>query len=681
MLELDQLRWKHFGRFVEEQCISFSSLANFVQVDGKNNNTGGSSGSGKSTVFMALDYLLGVNHRPATILQCRYTEEPLWVQGTFTEGGEKIIITRSKSLIQVEKGGEKFKGSRAEEIIDQIIRIPRELFRKIMHKRQREGGFFLNFTPKEMHDFLIDCIGLSPFKKHYEVLDIDLQKIHQNLEDYAGALMTDGSWLKATQEAILALGMAPIQDMHKEVILGLNTKYRNSELRFVDAQKRFELADREFSKNRPNFAHREYDAAPREAYEKRRKEIEADISACFEKERQRQEEVRRCLAEKRLTFARIVSRIADGARAKTEATKLAGEIMSIRAQLCPTCTQVWATESAIAKEKQKLEEVAGLKITILDGSNAENEKITLEKEIDDLVVLLNPVYDPLLPGLNDQLRDVTDQIIEEKRKAGVWYEDYNAEQKKQMDEFVSASNALRDRHAVLIEQSRGQMDVDRRVVEAAVAKLRAYDEAKQRYDKTFNELKAKEASYIEKTTQSRIKCDELEAKRIIAEEAAKAAKLFVSFSFDEALDAISDKATKIIRCIPNMKNATIQFEGTKENKDGRVKEEVNAVLSMDGEPTVPVKSLSGGEQSAIDLAIDLAVIDYIETRSGMGINVFILDEPFNGLGTVEIEMALDVLKNSNTKKKLIIVDHNPEVKQMVQTRLVVERTGLYSKVA
>jgi len=112
-----------------------------------------------------------------------------------------------------------------------------------------------------------------------------------------------------------------------------------------------------------------------------------------------------------------------------------------------------------------------------------------------------------------------------------------------------------------------------------------------------------------------------------------------------------------------------------------VKEEVNATLSMDGEPTVPIKSLSGGEGSATDLAVDLAVIDFIESRSGMGINIFILDEPFNGLGTVEIEMALDVLKNSNTNKKLIIVDHNPEVKQMVQSRLVVERTGLTSKVA
>ena len=62
-------------------------------------------------------------------------------------------------------------------------------------------------------------------------------------------------------------------------------------------------------------------------------------------------------------------------------------------------------------------------------------------------------------------------------------------------------------------------------------------------------------------------------------------------------------------------------------------------------------------------------------------NIFALDEPFDGLGTVEIEMVLEVLKNANTNKKLIIVDHNPEVKEMVQNRLVVTRDGLTSQVA
>lgn len=43
-------------------------------------------------------------------------------------------------------------------------------------------------------------------------------------------------------------------------------------------------------------------------------------------------------------------------------------------------------------------------------------------------------------------------------------------------------------------------------------------------------------------------------------------------------------------------------------------------------------------------------------------------------------MAMEVLKNSNINKKIVIVDHNPEIKEMVQNRLIVVRDGLTSKI-
>jgi DNA repair exonuclease SbcCD ATPase subunit len=680
MLHLEELKFKNIGRFIDEQTINISGLTNFVQLDGKNNNTGGSSGSGKTTVAMALDYLLGVNHRAATILQSRYSEYAIWVQGTFTDGADNVIITRSKSLITVEKGGETFKGQRAEEIIDSILRIPRDLFRKIMHKRQREGGFFLSFTPKEMHDFLIDCIGLSTFKQKYEITERRQAVINESLDDNGADLLTHGSLLKATQDAILSLGMAPIQDMHKEVILELKTKADSSSIRFNTVQTECESLDREYGKKRPVLSSIQRDETIRENLEKRRDEIEAAIGGCFEKEKRRQEDIKQGISKATVAGMRLDARIKDAGKAKIEATRIAAEIMSIRSQACPTCKQKWCDENSALEEQKKLAEVTELKILITDGAKAQEEKLELEGKLVLLNERLQPIYDPKLETLNEELCEVVEEIIEEKKKSGVWYEDLSAENKKKMDDFTAAYRKLQDGHKILIDQARGQMDVDRRVLESAVSKLKAYTEAKDRYQRSFDELKAKENIYLEKTTKHREEIAKLEHEQKLNIESLKATKTFVSYSFDEALDAISEKATKIIRCIPNMSNATIQFEGTKETKDGRIKEEVNAILSMDGEATVPVKSLSGGELSATDLAIDLAVIDYIESRSGMGINVFILDEPFNGLGTVEIEMALEVLKNSNTNKKLIIVDHNPEVKQMVQSRLVVERTGLTSRV-
>jgi DNA repair exonuclease SbcCD ATPase subunit len=166
----------------------------------------------------------------------------------------------------------------------------------------------------------------------------------------------------------------------------------------------------------------------------------------------------------------------------------------------------------------------------------------------------------------------------------------------------------------------------------------------------------------------------------IVAEAKLLVKSFISCSFDDALESIGDKATQIIRGIPNMANATVQLEGVRETKEGKVKEEVTAVLHNDGEEGVPVRSLSGGERSALDLAIDLAVIDFLEDETGKGLDIFILDEPFTGLGAIEIEPILELLQSSNLNKKIIVVDHNEIVKQHVQSKILVVRNGDVSNI-
>ena len=685
MLELVELRFRMIGRFVAEQTVRFSLLGAFVQVDGENRNNKGSSGSGKTTVFNALDYLLSLNNIAATILQSRKIinpdEDPIWVEGDFLFNGLPLTMTRSKSKFEINSNGDIKKGAAAEAELARILGMPTDLFRKVIHKRQKEGGFFLNLKPSEMHDFLMDCCGLSQFKAKYLTIEAEIKKLDLKRASIENELNTAQTSLSATQDAILALGLAPIQDIHKEVVNELKEKYDRSAIRFADVQNQCEAVEREHAKNRPITSQHAFDDSLRESLEKRRDEIESDIRACYDAENRRQEDIRLKLSENARLHTKIKYRVSQGEVAKEMAAKLASEIKSIRSCKCPTCAQDWATESAAAVERQKLQELTQLKTIIVDASVAVNEKVTLDQETEILKSTLAPITSPKLPVLNAELSDVTAKIIEEKRKVSELYDQQSTEMKAKLDAFVASSSALSAKHKVEIEQVRGQMDIDRRIYESAVQKLRSYEEAKERFDRTYTEL-AKKAENFEKVT---LKCrSELEGTLEylkFALESEKCIKMYVSYSFDEALDAISDKATKIIRCIPNTSNATIQFEGTKETQKGTVKEEVNAVISVDGEIGVPIKSLSGGERTSTDHAVDLSVIDYIETKTGKGMNLFILDEPFDGLGTVEVEMVLEVFKNANINKKLIIVDHNPEVKEMVLDRLVVVRDGLTSNIA
>jgi DNA repair exonuclease SbcCD ATPase subunit len=419
VLDLIELRFKMIGRFVEEQVIVVDKLGNFVQIDGQNNNTKGSSGSGKSTVFNALDYLLGLNKIPATVLQSRKIinpeEDAIWVQGEFLWDGEKMTMTRTKSKFEIELSNNIKKGNSAEEQLVKILGMPSELFRKIIHKRQKEGGFFLNLTPGEMHDFLMDCCNLTPFKKKYTIIEAKLKELDAKKAALENDLKIAQNSLGVTQDAILALGLAPIKDMHEEVIEELKGKCDRSAVRLADVIARCEQMDREYAQNCPDTSNSAHDGSIRENLEKRGKEIEEEIRRHLDEEKARQEKVRKEISEKDLRRVRIVFRVDQGAAAQKLATGLAIEIKSIRAQRCPTCDQDWSTESALAKEKAKLAELAQLKEIIVDAVSAAEEKIAIDHELSALKSGLTPITSPQLPILNEELRNITQQILDDKR--------------------------------------------------------------------------------------------------------------------------------------------------------------------------------------------------------------------------------------------------------------------------
>jgi DNA repair exonuclease SbcCD ATPase subunit len=252
--------------------------------------------------------------------------------------------------------------------------------------------------------------------------------------------------------------------------------------------------------------------------------------------------------------------------------------------------------------------------------------------------------------------------------------------KEAQDIFAANHKSLRYTHTLTAEQLRGQVVVTTKVFETSVMRLKSYEDARVRYETSLTSLNAQEQDYQTKIAATFAEMTSTVNDIECYEELKRATKSYLSCSFDEALDTISESATRLVRSIPNMANATVQLMGVWETKEGKVKEEVNAVMHLDGDENVDIRSFCGGERSAIDLAVDLSVIELIENKTNKGINCFILDEPFTGLDTVCIEMALEVLKNSNSTKKLIIVDHNPEVKQMVESHILVVRDGLTSQV-
>jgi DNA repair exonuclease SbcCD ATPase subunit len=681
VLELLDLQFSGIGRFVEEQSIDFSALNAFIQVDGQNNNTGGSSGSGKSTVFNALDYLLGLNDLPSTILQSRLTEDHLTVTGSFLWNGKPLSITRGKKL-KINIDGKTIEGSSAltEEKLNDILGMPGKIFRKLLHKRQKEGGFFLDFTPQKMYEFLIDCLNLTEHRKNYE-------KIDQIIKDLTAKLVTEKSLLdgqqiglNTTRESIESFGPPPVKDVYQDTVLSLKKKMDEAEINLRAVLKNHEFETNNFYMSRPEYKIVPFDSTELNFHTETLKGVENTLKEFEVSEKDRISKVRQWMATNDMAIERNAAIQEAGKKAHEESMRLAADIKQIRSSICPTCEQNWSTESSKQKEKEKLDKILQLKIVMDAGAQAFQDRIVLDKNTilwaDELVTKTHPDIETI----KHKMRYHSEKIAEERKKESEWLAKQNAVNQTENEKFASLQKALDERQRAEANQARGQLDLDRRVFDGAISRFRAYEEAKSKYDSNLSMLKAKEEKFTKTIEEIQKNIAKISDELILAEETNRAIKTFLNYSFDEALEAIGIRSTEIIRCIPNMKNATIRFDGTKETQKGIVKEEVNAVIGMDGEVSVPIKSLCGGERSAADISVDLAVIDYIETKSGKGINIFILDEPFTGLGPVEIEMALEVLKNSNTNKKIVIVDHNSEVKQMVQNRLLVVRDGLTSNI-
>lgn len=90
-----------------------------------------------------------------------------------------------------------------------------------------------------------------------------------------------------------------------------------------------------------------------------------------------------------------------------------------------------------------------------------------------------------------------------------------------------------------------------------------------------------------------------------------------------------------------------------------------------------VKTLSGGEMFKTSLSLALGLSDVIQRQSGgMAVDCLFIDEGFGALDSESLEQACHTLKTLVSGNCMIgIISHVPELKEQIDNRLVVRRTG------
>lgn len=678
MISLKTLKFSNIGRFVEEQIVDFNNLQQIVEVKAINKNTGGSSGSGKSTVFHAVDYLLGINDIPATALQTRLKKDAMAVEGFFVVDGVNLTIKRSKKEgLYIKFGEEEISGNvkLAEERLEQIIGIPKKLFKKMVHKKQKEGGFFLNLTAKESYQFLMNALGLEKTNNKTYKIEEDIKKYTQNIGDLSSDIEYDKKSIEELKD-IINTKQKPKKEYTDEDLEKLKIKTSEAidkkELLKKEYEEKIKVIDKPIKQcvkidPNPEIIKLEEELNKLDAVkEKRLHEYSFDIKQCRDAKSE---------FEKKLSNIPFYKKQLNDSISEME--RLVKQKKQIETNRCPTCNQEWSNEESQKKIEEISIKIKEIRIKILENKNiVDSEKDLKEKlnaakarelEIEEKHSLndINLKYDSIKQKIIELKSDEKGKTVKIENEYLNSLNEYNENIKKL--EMYYENN--------LIEETNKQIEELKYQIHTVKSSIENYDKLVKDYDKDKEQInkkiKAKQTNLEDlehNLTQTKYKLE-------VAEEARRALKNYTLRMFQETLDYIGICATNILSDIPSMSNTTVYFEGCKENKSGSIKDEVNAIINMDGYNDVNIKTLSGGERTAIDLAVDLAVIDMIESKAGKGADFFILDEPFDGLEDINIAQCLEVLRKVDMNKKIIIVDHNPIATEMISDRITVERNG------
>jgi DNA repair exonuclease SbcCD ATPase subunit len=697
MIKLLKLRFAGIGRFVKEQEISFANREKIIQVDGKNLNTGGSSGAAKSTVFHAIDYLFGLNDISAKDLQSRVGKTKLFVEGTFDIDGVTVIITRGKDGLTLLIGEESISGNvkLAEERLSTLIGIPEKLFKKMIHKKQKEGGFFLKMTSGDQYKFLIKVLGLEHWLEKIAQIDKNITAIEKSNASIKLNIASIKSSIEDTERSLSLITQPVIPTTSQVYVEELKNKIEEKRKVQLELEKELEtgtnLVQSALSEAvaaiplpvpQTGTADTSGIAILKENLAKKKQEKSEREASINESKNQTQKQINNMNSQ---VFA-IGAAKKDMAATVENINALKAEKAHIEAAQCPTCAQTWVGDSASIKiDKINRELIA------LAEKAYECHKIVAEepRTLEALQVVNDRMKELQLENtkaIDDEITAQTVLISEEQGKIDNYLKNINIQNQLKQTEYQNQTmaikseyneklNAFRLKYADKLNLVKAEIQNDLNECKANETELNNYGIAAANYVKSTTAFKQSIEDKKAKLAEEENK-DVTNAKAIaVAEETKRLIRNYTLQIFQESLDYIGEQATQILSKIPNMANSSIYFESCRETGKGMLKDEVNAILNMDGENEINIKTLSGGEETAAELAVDLAVIEMIEDKTGKGADFCILDEPFTGLDSVNIQNVMDMLIELDTDKKIIIVDHNPEIKALINDRITVVRNG------
>lgn len=649
-----------FRSFVDRTVINFPE-SGLSAIKGLNKDTGGSSGSGKTSIILGINYALGICHLPATGLQSWLTDKPMSVELCLDTSLGEVVISRGGKLAMMIDGAPVKGGAAAiEDRLQNILGLSPELLEALTYRRQMTRGQFLSKTNSEKQSFLTLLLGLEKFETAAELT----QKTIGQLEPVIEMRLADITRLE-TEVAQHHVDDLVLIDEAPATKAIADTQVQIHDLEWKMKEQRDYIA------TLSNL--REPVICPDRSEEKR---LDALLQSVRLELTKAIAEDQKILTAEREKARWLQKQLDDARRSVTEISRLKAsgrdlmeQIYTLEKNVCPTCKQQWA---AAQEKKRSLEsevEAIGEALQELQiEGNADRVK-TLEAAVQTAWV---HTANPDIEGLRNHERAVSIEKGNEsariKNSLALATAEQNSKLAKSLEEPRKALDllqyALQQAGYLLLAQQSDlhQIGMKNAVAQQAVAtQKRLLEEAQKSLEASRKRAEDSQAT--------------LSAERDFL--ALVGRQGFLGSIYDEVLWEISTETNRILGGIPNTAHVTVNFKSESLTQKNKIVKEITPVCMIGGHEA-PIKAgCSGGMISAVELAVDLAVAAVVSRRTGAIPSWIILDEAFEGLGIVEKEGCLEILRSCADDKLVLIVDHASEIKAAFEQTVEVEyRNGI-----
>lgn len=714
--QLRRLTVRHFKSIAGEVIIDFPATGTML-IEGRNKNTGGSSGAGKSVVFTALNIALGCSTHPMTKAQSWLSEESVAVMLEWEnsiEGSCTLVRGRNNSLRMGSKEPITSAGTIKTEL-KRLFGVEPDLMKVLTYTPQQDFKDFLAKPNADKQTFLATILGLHDFEKAVESAQDKLKSLVVDEETAKGRLEIHRSSVASAEALSKAAEFTPQETQGLENLLyaakkdveiwradwgTLNAEYMKAKYQ----GRRDELVKKARSAFLQDAATADYDLhtikTEHEAVIKAVppvSEAETQITARISIGEKKVLEVRAGDAKKNTDFltqsreldtkiATIKASERQLALLKPQLDKAKKSLLSLESRTCPTCSQQWikAQEqlAATRNEITVLEEQIG-------GISSAQAKLP---ELTAARALLKFEPDPLLGKIQDGIRLLEDQRRTLAMKRSEGHRDLMAASSKKVSEAEEVVWEIEQKAKA------AEAQVDKEIsAEVQLCQQKASDanellhgaernlkEAEHKLDMANrdNQLRTNQRLLADKNLKDAYDAKEKSMNALaLAMVNANAEREFIRVTgregflgriFDEVLQEISGEANRILGRVANTAHVTIDFQSENITSKGKVEKEINVKVSVSGHDADFDFGISGGMTSAVRLAVKLAIRRVVFRRAGIHLGWNCLDESFDGLDPVSKEACFEILAEDAQDSLILVVDHSPEFKSMFQNSIVME---------